>query len=181
MTFRTSSTSSAFGGTRSVDPTELVARHAWTTGRLAPLSIAMAAALVMAACESTTDLDDDDHAEAEGVELILSGATIASYDGDTQAWTGELEVEPGEETAHITVRFVDHDGDPVPLDGDNYLQVDIGDESVAEFEQDTPGEFGGHLHGVSEGDTDATFHLMHGAVGSGHYDFTTTPLHVHVH
>ena len=141
----------------------------------------MAAALGMVACESTTDVDDDDHAEAEGVELTLGGTTIARYDGETQSWTGELEVEPGEETGHISVRFVDHDGDPVPLDDDYYLRVDIGDESIAEFEQDTPGEFGGHLHGVAEGDTDASFHLMHGAVGSGHSDFSTTALEVHVH
>ena len=147
------------------------------------LSLALAGvlALGLAACnESVTD-DHDDHAEAEGVELVLSGNVIASYDGDTQTWTGELEVDVGEETAHITVRFVDHDGDPVPLDGDFYLEVAIEDESIAEFEQDTPGEFGGHLHGESEGDTDATFMLMHGTVGSGHADFVTQPVHVHVH
>ncbi len=137
-------------------------------------------AFLLFGCESATE-PDDDHAEPEGVELVLSGAVIASYSGDTQTWTGELEVDVGEETAHITVRFVDHDGDPIPLDDDLYLEVDIEDESIAEWEQDTPGEFGGHLHGHAVGETDVTFKLMHGAVGSGHADFVTMPVHAHVH
>ncbi len=137
-------------------------------------------ALAPAACDSTTE-PEEEHAEPEGVELVMSGAVIASYDGDTQSWTGELEVDVGEETPHISVRFVDHDGDPIPLDDDLYLEVDVEDETIAEFEQDTPGEFGGHLHGHSEGETDVTFKLMHGAIGSGHPDFVTAPVHAHVH
>lgn len=136
--------------------------------------------LTLAGCESMTE-HEEEHAEPEGVELVMSGAVIASYDGDTQSWTGELEVGTGEETPHISVRFVDHDGDPIPLDDELYLEVDVEDESIAEFEQDTPGEFGGHLHGHREGETDVTFKLMHGAVGSGHPDFVTAPVHAHVH
>ena len=151
-----------------------------------PLALLTAGLVAFAACDSATEPDDhdddDDHAaEVEGVTLTLSGQTVASYDGHDGAWTGELEVEPGEETAHIGVQFVDHDGHAVDLDDDYYLQVDVENESVAEFEQDTPGEFGGHLHGGMEGDTEITFSLMHGAVGSGHADFVTAPLHVHVH
>ncbi len=142
---------------------------------------AMAALLLLAGCESSTEPDDHEHAEPEGVELVMGGQVIASYDGDTQRWTGELEVDVGEETPHISVRFVDHDGDPIPLDDELYLEVDVEDESIAEFEQDTPGEFGGHLHGHMEGETDVTFMLMHGAVGSGHADFVTQPVHAHVH
>ena len=86
----------------------------------------------------------------------------------------------GEETARIAVHFVDHDGDAVSLDDDVYLEVEITDESIAEFEQDTPGEFGGYLHGKAEGETEAVFRLMHGTVGSGHADFVTAPVRVHV-
>lgn len=136
--------------------------------------------LAVAGCTETMT-EPDEHAEAEGAELVLGGRVIASYDGDTQSWTGELEVDVGEETPHIMVRFVDHDGDPIPLDEDLFLEVEIDDESIAEFEQDTPGEFGGHLHGQMEGETEASFMLMHGEVGSGHPDFVTTPVHVHVH
>lgn len=151
-----------------------------------PLTLLTAGLLVFAACgdDSPMDPGDDheDHAEeVEGVILSLSGQQIAAYDGETGQWMGELEVEPGEETAHIQVEFVDHNAQAVPLDDDFYLLVEVEDESVAEFEQDTPGEFGGHLHGVAEGDTDVVFSLMHGAVGSGHADFVTAPLHVHVH
>ena len=138
--------------------------------------------LVLSACgDGTTEPADDHGEEVEGVVLLLSGQNIASYDGHDGEWTGELEVEPGEETAHIAVQFVDHDGVEVMLDDDFYLEVSVADESIAEFEQDTPGEFGGHLHGGAEGDTEITFSLMHGAVGSGHADFVTAPLELHVH
>ncbi len=146
-------------------------------------AVLSASILVLAACgDNAMEPDDDDHAdEVEGVILVLNGQTVASYDGHDGEWTGELEVEPGEETAHISVTFVDHDMEEVHLDDDFYLEVEVEDESIAEFEQDTPGEFGGHLHGGAEGDTDIVFSLMHGAVGSGHADFVTAPLHVHVH
>ncbi|MDE2652206.1 MAG: hypothetical protein OXI71_00180 [Gemmatimonadota bacterium] len=145
-----------------------------------PFAVLAAFGLVLAACDSSTD-PEEEHYEPEGVELVMGGQVIASYDGDTQSWTGELEVDVGEETPHISVRFVDRDGDAIPLGDDTYLEVEIEDESIAEFEQDTPGEFGGHLHGHMEGDTDVTFMLMHGAVGSGHADFVTRPVHAHVH
>ena len=146
-----------------------------------PFALLSAGILALSACESATEPEEDHAEEVEGVILVLGGQTIASYDGETGAWTGELEVEPGEETAHIAVRFVDHNGDAVQLDDDFYLEVNVEDESIADFEQDTPGEFGGHLHGHAEGDTEISFSLMHGSVGSGHADFVTQPLHIHVH
>ena len=145
-----------------------------------PFAVLAALALVLAACESSTE-PEEQHYEPEGLELVMGGLVIASYDGETQRWTGELEVDEGEETPHIAARFVDHEGNPIPLEADTYLEVEIEDTSIAEFEQDTPGEFGGHLHGNMVGETDVTFMLMHGAVGSGHADFVTTPVHAHVH
>lgn len=135
---------------------------------------------VVVACGDTTGLEENHGEEIEGVQIWLSGAMIASYDGDTGSWTGELEVHEGEETAHMDIRMVDHDGVEVELEADHYLEVDVEDESIAEFEQDTPGEFGGHLHGVAVGETDVVFKLMHGAVGSGHADFVTAAVHAHV-
>lgn len=150
-----------------------------------PLTLLTAGLLAISACDSSTtepDDDDDDHGEeVEGVVLTLSGETIASYDGEDGAWDAELEVEPGEETAVITVQFVDHEGHAVTLDDDFHLQVEMEDSSVAAFAQSTPGGYAGKLQGVAEGDTEVTFSLMHGAVGSGHADFVTAPLHVHVH
>ena len=72
------------------------------------------------------------------MNLVLSGRTIASYDGDSGRWTGELKVVRGEETAHIAVQFVDHDGDAVSLDDDVYLEVEITDESIAELNRTLP-------------------------------------------
>lgn len=142
------------------------------------VALAVAGSVALGAC-GDDPVGLDEHSDPHGIELVLNGVTIASYDADT-GWTGELEVEVGEETAHIDVRFVDEDGDEITLDDDVYLEVEIEDEDIAEFEQDTPGEFGGHLHGVAQGETDAVFRLMHGAVGSGHADFVTTAVHVHV-
>lgn len=138
---------------------------------------AVAGTMVVAAC-GDDPIAPDEHAEAEGVMLRLNGVTIATY--DEGAWTGELEVTVGTETAHIDVIFMDHDGNAIPIDDDLYLEVVIGNEAIAEFEQDTPGEFGGHLHGVAVGETTAVFRLMHGAVGTGHPDFETSAVHVHV-
>ena len=152
------------------------ARKAGRGGIFLPLLLVLA----VAACnESPTD-DDDDHAEPDGMVLSVDGQTL-TYDGDSQTWDGELELELGEETGHATVTFVDHDGDGIHIDDDLYLEVTMADASIAEFEQDTPGEFGGHFHGEALGETEATFMLMHGAVGSGHADFVTTALEVHVH
>lgn len=145
-----------------------------------PLAVAAVAGLGIAAC-SDDPAGLDDHAdEVEGVELVLNAAVVASYDGDARAWTGQLEIDAGQETAHITVRFVDHDGDPVALDDDEYVEVEIANETVAEWEQDTPGEAGGHLVGLVAGETTAVFRLMHGAVGAGHADFETTSVVVRV-
>lgn len=147
------------------------------------VALAVAALVAVAGCTDDPMVPEEDHAEPEGAVLTLTGVDliIATYDGDTQTWTpAEYEWCVGQETPHIGVTFVDHDGDAVPLDDDFYLEVDVEDESIAKFEQDTPGEFGGHLHGEAEGHTDVAFSLMHGAVGSGHPDFTTAGLHVDI-
>lgn len=141
-------------------------------------AFALAAAVALGAC-SDDPVGLEEHADPTGVELELNGVVIASYQAGA-GWTGELEVLEGQETAHIDVRFVAEDGTPIVLDDDVYLEVEIVDATIAEFEQDTPGEFGGHLHGVAQGETDAVFKLMHGAVGTGHADFETTSVHVHV-
>ena len=60
------------------------------------------------------------------------------------------------------------------------LGLRVEDPTIAEFEQDTPGEFGGHLHGEAVGETDVRFMLMHGAIGSGHADLITAWVHAHV-
>ncbi|MEM7414082.1 MAG: hypothetical protein AAF389_01215 [Gemmatimonadota bacterium] len=144
------------------------------------LSLAIVGSLFMAACEdSMTEVED--HAEAASMQLVMNGTTIATFTWASNSWAGEMEVEVGEETPHIDVRFYDADGDEVMFDTTEfYLMVEVEDETIAEFEQDTPGEFGGHLHGEAAGETDVTFSVMHGSVGSGHADLVTAAVHAHV-
>ena len=119
--------------------------------------------------------------EAEGVQLVLDGETIATYDGDTQGWSDPFEIDEGETSGHIDVRFVDHDGDAIAFGDDYYLEVESQDTSIATFIQDDPGGFAIHIRGVAAGETGLVFRLMHGSVGSGHADFSTEPLDVDVH
>lgn len=139
-----------------------------------PLAAAAVVALVVAACGD--DPTGADHSEPEGVELVMNGAIVASYEGSSARWTGELSVNQGEETPHISVHFIDDHGDRIVFSSSYYLNVEVANESIAEFEQDTPGEFGGHLRGVARGTTGVVFRLMHGSIGSGHADFVTGPL-----
>ncbi len=144
----------------------------------AGLALALIAALGVGACDDPVG-EDHDHAEPTTVVILLGGQEIAS--ATVTSATGEIHVAPGTETAHLTVEYRDEDGNEVHVDdGDFYLEVDIADESIADFEQDTPGEFGGHVHGLAEGETTATFKLMHGTVGSGHADFVPAGITVHV-
>jgi len=147
------------------------------------MALALVAAVGVAACGDDITGVDDEHGEAASLQLVLNGAVIASHTFGTTSWTGELDVDEGEETAHIDVQFLDEDGDVIDFasDPEHYLEVDVEDEAIAEFEQDTPGEFGGHLHGVATGETDVVFKLMHGAIGSGHADLETAAVHAHVH
>ncbi len=146
-----------------------------------PVVLALAGAIALGACDDDpTGADDDHNDDVDGLVLTLNGAELSRYDGDTRTWSTPVSIEVGEETDHIDVEFVAEDGDVIPLEADTYLEVAVGDDSIAEFEQDTPGEFGGHIHGETAGSTVMEFRLMHGEVGSGHSDFSTADLVVTV-
>lgn len=145
------------------------------------MALALVSALVVAACgDDLTGVEE--HGEAASLQLVMNAQVIATFDFTTRTWTGEMEVDAGTETPHIDVDFLDEDGDVIDFtsDPDHYLEVEVEDETIAMFEQDTPGEFGGHLHGESVGETNVVFMLMHGAVGSGHVDLETAAVHAHV-
>ncbi len=147
--------------------------------RRVALALSMAGAIALVGC-GDDPVGPDEHGDAAAVNLVMNGTMIASFSFATNAWTGEMDVDVGTETPHISVDFVDADGDVIVYDSDFYLEVVVSDEAIAEFEQDTPGEFGGHLHGNAVGETDVVFQLMHGAIGSGHADLVTTAVHAHV-
>ena len=150
-----------------------------STGVRALLALALCGLSSVAAC-GDTPTEHEEHHEPEGVQLVMNGQVITSYDGEDQAWTGELVVAAGEQTDRIDVVFVDHDGDPIEIEDDAYLEVEVSEEAIATFELYTVGGFAGQLRGVSVGRTDAVFKLMHGEIGQGHPDFVTTPVAVHV-
>lgn len=146
-----------------------------------PFALALVGALALGACsDDPTDLDDDHADEVEGVVLTLNAAELARYDGPSRSWSATVTIDEGDETAHIDVEFVDDAGNVVTFDDDYFLQVTVDDETIAEFEQDTPGEFGGHIKGVAQGTATMEFSLMHGSMGSGHADFVTNGLTVEV-
>ncbi len=146
------------------------------------LALTLIGSVALGACDDDpVAVDDDDHGEAAQVQLVMNGAPIATFTFATNSWVGEMEVEVGEETPHIDVNFLEGDGEVIDWDtSEFYLMVEVEDASIAEFEQDTPGEFGGHLHGEAVGETDVRFSLMHGSVGGGHADLVTAWVHAHV-
>jgi hypothetical protein len=149
------------------------------TSRLRATVLAMAAALAAGACDDDPTSPGDDHHEPAGVRITMGGVTLVTAMGNTV--TGALTVAAGEETAHMSVVFLDDEGDPITTDDDEFLEVVIGNEAIAEFEQDTPGEFGGHLHGVMAGSTTAIFRLMHGTIGgTSHADYISPAIPVQI-
>lgn len=140
--------------------------------RMGGLALLGGFALGAGACGDTVGPpgEGEGHVRPSTVRLSLDGEELASASfGDS---VGAIRVQPGQQTETIAVEFVDGDGDPVRLSDFFFLEVDVGDESIALFEQDSPGEFSGRARGVAEGETGMKFKLMHGVVGDGsHVDF----------
>jgi hypothetical protein len=132
---------------------------------------------ILTACSNSTSSGEEEHGDAEGFRLKMNGQTIVEQLPE-QDITGEFELTPGEETDLITIVFIDHDGTEfTPDDPDLTLGHEFEDAGIAEFEQhDEDGKWSFHLHAESEGITDLRLMLMH----SGHSDFTTQNIHVHV-
>lgn len=142
------------------------------------------AAAVVSAC-GDDPVEHEEHAEVEGIQLVHDGETVASFDGDDQEWSvDELELHIDEPTDFevLCVHHGEDDGENCAHDDDLdlYLQVEVEDASVATFDPSDSPNFRVSGRGVSEGHTTAVFRIMHGAVGSGHPDFATTALTIHV-
>ena len=144
------------------------------------LSVLFLAGAFLTACDDNpVDEDDDhDHAEVEGLVLIMNGATLVTVeDGEV---SGHIHLAPGEESDLIRVEFMDGDGDEIHDEdlGDEFsLGHDIEDESIAEFEQhDEDGRWAFHIHAEAAGETDLTLMLMH----NDHADFRTPAIEIHV-
>jgi len=136
----------------------------------------------LTSCDNPTSSDEDDeHTTPFGVALILNGVEIAVQENGevTYADGDHLELEVGEETNLITVRWISEDGDRfVPDTNEGYsLNWVIDNENVVEVEQhEEDGAWEFHLVGLSAGESDVQFELFH----NDHSDFTSSIFEVHV-
>ena len=118
------------------------------------------------------------HAEPEGMILRLGGTVVVTVDEEGDV-NGALTVAAGQDSEVLEITVVDHDGDPIAVDG-YYVEVQVIDAGGVEFVQDEPGAFTGRLRGITAGSTAFEFQLMHGSVGSGHLEYRSPPIPVTV-
>lgn len=146
------------------------------------LTILITGVLLWTSCTNSTSSDDhDEHEEPFGVALYMNGEEIAAQeDGEVSYNEGNhLELEAGQETDLITVRFIAEDGDRFEPDGEYSLQWEIDNDDVLEVEQhEEDGPWAFHLVGLSAGDASVQFVLWHDS--HGHGDFTSKWFEVHV-
>lgn len=138
-------------------------------------AIILSGILLFTACDSSTGSDDPPHADdVEGLELLHDGEIHFRYlDGEVTE-PGQMHYVVGEEYK-FTVRFLNHDGDPLNADDfdESYsLGWDIEDEEVLAIEQrDDDGRWEFHLIPLLEGDSGVQIQLKH----EDHSDFETPP------
>jgi len=150
--------------------------------RILLLIFTLATLLVFTSCDNPTSSDDhDEHATPFGVALILNGVEIAVQEnGEISYHDGDhIELEVGEETNLITIRWIAEDGDRfVPDTEEGYsLNWIVDNEDVVEVEQhEEDGAWAFHLVGLSAGESDIQFQLFH----NDHSDFTSSAFEAHV-
>lgn len=137
--------------------------------------------LVLSSCSNTTSSEDDEeHLDPFGVTMIMNGVEIAKQENGVVTYNegDHFELQTGEETNIINIRWISEDGDRFVPDEDAYnLQWVIEDENVLEVEQhEEDGKWAFHLKGVGTGESEIRFSLFH----VDHADFTSLPFEVHV-
>lgn len=135
------------------------------------LIVTIFSVLLISCTNPASDDEHDEHTEPFGLKLIMNGETIIEYfDGQV---SGQLNVNEGEDTSLITVRFLNEEKEVLheeDLDEDLRLGWDIQNEQILEIEQhDEDGKWRFHVHGKSAGTSKIQFKLMHG----DHADFET--------
>ncbi|MBO6793797.1 MAG: hypothetical protein JJ895_07800 [Balneolaceae bacterium] len=133
--------------------------------------------ITVAACSNSVTGGEDEHSEPEGFRLKLSGQTIVEQLPD-EALTGGITVEAGEETALISIFFINHDGEEFQPDGEEEtLGYEFAASGIAESEQHSEdGKWSFHVHGETEGNTTLQLMIMH----DGHSDFESLPIPITV-
>ena len=130
----------------------------------------------LVACSNPAEDDDhDEHADAEGLVLVIGGEEVVRV--QEAEVTGSLTVEAGETTSDIEVEFLDHDGHEVhgeDLDEEFSLGVEVRGSEIVTVA--STGRWTFTLHGDEAGDTAIRVQLLH----EGHADFTTPDISVTV-
>ncbi|MDZ7715471.1 MAG: hypothetical protein U5J95_04585 [Balneolaceae bacterium] len=136
--------------------------------------IATILSLVIISCSNPASSEEEHELEAEGAVLILNGQEVVRYEDGTV--TGQLEVDEGQETALISIFFLDHDGDQFQPDEPEFsLNWRDINTSIADIEQhNEDGKWRFHLHGEAQGNTTVIFQLFH----NDHADFETASIPV---
>lgn len=119
---------------------------------------------------------DEGHAEAEGLIIKNSGVEIVRYENGEV--TGEIEVDEGELSALLFVKFINADAELFVPEGGHYsLQWEIADTSIADVVQHGGEDWEFHIIGKEHGETTIVLKIFHG----DHADFVSRPIPIHVH
>ncbi|HWV56150.1 MAG TPA: hypothetical protein VNZ57_01645 [Longimicrobiales bacterium] len=133
------------------------------------------AAIVIAAACTNPYADDDSHEHADGVRVEHLGTTLVTVHEDEV--TGSLSVAAGDTLGPLTVVFTDHHGEPIEVSAGYWMRPALAG-SAAAFEQAEVGAFSGSLVGITPGQAELRFELLHGAVGHGHLEYRSAPIPV---
>jgi len=134
--------------------------------------------LFVSSCDDDNPVNSEEsHFAAIGLFVISSGDTIVAYQGGEV--TGEIEVDEGELSPLLSVKFVTEDGDiGIPPSEEWALDWIIEDTAVADLEShgDELEEYRFHIMGNKEGETEITIIINH----NDHKDFESRPIPIHV-
>jgi hypothetical protein len=129
------------------------------------LIVTLFAALMLAGtgCSDSNPIESsEDHFEAIGLFVFASGDTIVKYQGGIV--TGQIEVEENDETALLSIKFIEEDGEVrIPPTADWSLSWDVADTSFAdvEYHQDELVFYHFNIMGKKSGQTDITIIINH--------------------
>jgi len=122
--------------------------------------------------------DEENHFEAIGLYVFMSGDTIVTYQGGNV--TGEIEAEEGALTSLLNVKFITDEGEVGIPEGDEFsFDWEIADTSIAQLVSHGTEleEFKFHIQGKEEGETTIKIFINH----HDHKDFESKAIDIHVH
>lgn len=138
----------------------------------------ISAAFILSSCNDDNPVESEtEHFEAIGLYVISSGDTIVSYVGGVV--DGQIGVVAGDETALLSIKFIEEDGDVgIPPGNEWSLDWSVADTAVAEVEvhADELELYRFHIVGKKPGKTNITIIINH----NEHKDFESLPITIDV-